>query len=1388
MHLKYYLTIIFLVYSGCLFAQNIPFKNLTTDDGLSNNKINDIIQDRTGFIWLATDDGLNRFDGYSFKVYRHKSNDSTSISNNSIWALFEDRGGFIWIGTKSGELNRYDPNTDRFISWEIKSEVVKENSIKSIYEDSFGAIWIGTYKSGLYRFDPVTEKIENWRNDSNNKSSLSNNYVTSIVEDADGNLLISTYIGLNKFNYQKSKNNFTRFLNNADNLNTLSNNLIWSLSKSKNDQNLIWIGTADGLTSYRSDTKTFSRIPISNPQNIQFGISAGNVIEEIINGQKILWCDSYAGLIRINQNTGLIERYLSQKNSPIHLISNQINKIIKDRSGVTWIATENGLSYFSSKSAKFNNILSNKYELIDFNELRDKNVTAITQTVNGKIWFGTDDGLYQTTNAEGKTLLKKYPGFDGLHIWSLAAANSDNLWVGTYGSGLIFLNVKNNRLKKQKFNDRRLQTQSVLFNKALLSDEQNNLWIGFWGLGLAKLNNVTGEFKLWQNTVNNNLQSISHNDVWALYRDSKNRLWIGTNGGGLNLLINEEEGKFIRWQADETQKNSISGNTIYSIIESQYAIVPDKTILWIGTNKGLNKFVVNNYTTPYEKFEKNVEITKYSIKDGLAVNSINSIEEDTDGNLWLGTNSGITLFEVEKNKFTNFTKADGILGSNFNSASSLKTQNGVILFGSSSGLNFFDPELIVSSSFLAPVVFTDFKIFNESIKAGENSPIAKNIIEAKEIILSYNQNVFSIEFAALDFNSPQSIQYAYKMEGFDEDWIESGSRRFVTYTNLSSGTYKFKVKSTNADGIWNENVTELAVIIKSPWWATGWAYVFYILIIVVGLYFIRLFELNRTKLKNTLKMQEYEAIKQRELDETKSRFFANLSHEFRTPLMLIKGPLEQLIDDQANEKNIDRYKMIRRNTENLQSLIDQLLELTQLEAAAIPLKAKKENLLNHLRGLISSFESLADDKKIKLAFNSNNDSLIAWIDSDKLEKIVNNILSNAFKFTQSGGDISVNVEKINIDENEYAEIKILDTGIGIPKQKLDKIFDRFYQVDDSDQRSYGGSGIGLALVKELVDLHKWIISVTSEINKGTEFAMRIPLWDNYLTENQKVKTDFGIDTEKPKNISDPPEENDAEKLLDEITDITKASILIVEDSSDVRLYLIDLLKSDYIIFEAGNGKEGINIAKEKMPDLILSDVMMPEMDGMEFCRRIKTDWLTSHIPVILLTAKASGESKIQGLETGADDYLTKPFSSKELFVRVKNLLEQRRLLREKFRKEENSKPKTVTTNPLDEEFIQKAFELAEKNLDNVNFDTETFAKEMFLSRMQLHRKLQAITGQTPGDFVRSFRLKKAAHMLKENRLSITQIAFAVGYNSPSQFSRAFSKQFNCTPSEYLDKL
>ena len=960
------------------------------------------------------------------------------------------------------------------------------------------------------------------------------------------------------------------------------------------------------------------------------------------------------------------------------------------------------------------------------------------------------------------------------------------MWIGTYGKGLKQYNFNKNKIVDWNLDDPKIQTQSLYYNRSLLSDSKKNIWVGYWGVGVAIINPTKNKYKVWLNEPGNT-KSLSYNDVWTIKEDRFGRIWIGTTGGGLNLFSEKENSIFLHWLQKTGEQNSISSNNIYSICESKFSVEDKKTTLWIGTSNGLNQFIIKN--KDQDLFDFNVEIKSYTVKDGLPDNSVNSILEYENGNLWIGTASGISLFDVAKKTFTNFTIADGLNGTVMNYESALKLDDGIMLFGSTKGLNIFDPKKIELSMFKPPVVITDFQIFNQSVALGENSLLKENISNTKKIFLPYDKDVFSFEFAALDYNSPGSINYAYKMEGFDEDWILSGKRRFVTYTNLDPGTYTFKVKATNSDGIWNDQFTSVAIIINPPWWRTPWAYIAYVILIMLGLFTIRRFEINRSKLRDELKMHEFEAEQKSKLEEMKSRFFANLSHEFRTPLTLIKGPLELLEREKNNQTVVKQIEIIKRNSDKLKELIDQLLELSQLENTTILLKASKENIVSLLKGLVSSFESLALQKNITLKFNSNIDYLNAWVDNSKFEKIINNLLSNAFKFTPESGTVEVGIKNITVDQNKFAEIIIADNGIGIPKEKLNNIFDRFYQVDDSSHRSYGGSGIGLSLVKELIDLHKWEIFVESNAGKGTKFIIRIPLLDTYLNDSEKIV--FGNSSKTFIKEKANQELKLADKKItvndNNISSNGKQSILIVEDSEDLRKYLSDLLKNNYTIFEAANGELGIKVATEILPDLIISDVMMPLMDGFEFCEKIKSKWQTSDIPVILLTAKASFESKLEGLEIGADDYLTKPFHSEELFIRIKNLLEQRKRIREKYNKEIETVSSSNIISTADEEFINKALSIVEKNIDKTNFNTEELAKELFISRTQLHRKILAISGQTPGEFIRIIKLKKAANMLLEKKLTVTQIAYEIGFASPAQFTRAFSKQYKCLPSEYSNK-
>jgi signal transduction histidine kinase/ligand-binding sensor domain-containing protein/DNA-binding response OmpR family regulator len=1397
--------------TGIVFSQSIYFNHLTTEDGLSNNNVFDIIQDKSGFLWFATDDGLNRFDGYDFKVFRRDPENENSLSDNSVWTLIEDNKGNIWFGTKNGWLNRFDPLTEKFSKWEIKTDAFKQNAITRIYIDREDKIWIGTYRHGLYRLEPASGKIDHWYGKPDDPKSISNNHISSIIQDSQGNFWISTYFGLNKFNPNQSPSVFERFFHIEERDDCLSDNIIWYLTKSKLEPDVIWIGTRNGITKCNTASNIFSQIKIPNPLGLQYGVSVAEVIEEYNNGQKIFWTNSYSGLIRLNLDNQSVIRFNEDKTDPHSILSNQIHKILKDRSGVLWLATDKGLSYFSMKINKFNNPFSLNFRLSNPSELNHKDIKALTISTDNTIWFGTDQGLYYTSESTGEIVIRKISGSEKLNVWSLTSDHSGNVWAGTYGSGLFKVN-KNGRIESIKMFAEWTRTQSPKYNKVVFCDKDDKIWIGYWAFGLARLDPINGKYKGWLNKEDDPY-SLSYEDVWAIHQDRKGRMWIGTDGRGLNLFVDEQGGKFLRWNAEEVQ--GISSNSILSICESRNLpnIKDDEVILWLGTNDGLNKFVVKNSSEKNNLLTRpQAEITHYKIQQGLADNSIRSIVEDNNGNLWIGTSSGISMFDTKNITFRNFSRDDGIAGGDINLSSAYKNKDGLIFMGSTAGLNYFYPDEIKLSSYVAPVLITDFQVFNRSVGVGENSPLKQSMLHSKEIILSYRQNVFSFEFAALDYSSPHSIQYAYLMEGFDNDWINSGSRRFVTYTNLNPGKYTFKVKSTNSDGVWNENFTELKVVITPPWWQTPWAIGLYALIFILGVWGIIKFQQYRTRLQHELKMQEFEAHHLREIESMKSRFFANLSHEFRTPLTLIKGPLEQLISGRIKENLSDYYKMLLRNTEKLQNLIDQLLELSRLEAETIPLNKQQVELVSLIKGFTYSFMPLAEQKFISLNLNSSVEKLNISLDRDKLEKIINNLLSNAFKFTQSGGKISV---KINLPTPEsppeegtiieafsppregrglrqvesvlsnFVEISISDTGVGIPEEYQSKIFDRFFRIDDVSKGVDTGSGIGLALVKELATLHNWDISVSSKEGEGTIFTLTIPIEKIDEAKEEKLTLSTKESSEKSEVVdsllTDIEFESDAEEAV-EIE--SKPVVLFVEDSTDVRNYVYDLLKPDYKVLLAERAEKGIELALQNMPDLIISDLMMPGMDGIEFCNKIKSDWQTSHIPFILLTAKVTDESKIEGLETGADDYLTKPFNYEELAARIKNLIEQRKRLRDKFSKEINIQPGSLAASKVDNEFLQKVLAVVEKNFNNEKFDTELLAEEMFVSRRQLHRKLQAIAGQGPGEFIRVLRLKKAAQMLIENKLSVTQIAYEVGFESPAQFTRAFKKNFSCLPSDF----
>ena len=695
--------------------------------------------------------------------------------------------------------------------------------------------------------------------------------------------------------------------------------------------------------------------------------------------------------------------------------------------------------------------------------------------------------------------------------------------------------------------------------------------------------------------------------------------------------------------------------------------------------------------------------------------------------------------------------------------------------------------------YIPNVVITNLKLGDKNIShKNENSILQKPISETEELILSYSEDVITFEFASLDYSAPGKNRYAYKLENLSKDWIYSGSDRSATFTHLPFGEYVLRVKATNNDGIWNETGIALKLIITPPWWSRWWAYILYGVFILSVLYLIRRYELNRLKLKNQLKVEKVEIDTLRNLDQLKSHFFANISHEFRTPLTLILGQVESVLSSNIETKEKGKLQVANRNARRLLTLINQLLDLSKLEAGSMELKAEQHNIISFLKSVFFSFESLAESKKISLKFVSEFANIPLRYDADKMEKIICNLISNAFKFTSENGEIILSVDIIP----SSVEIKLKDTGIGIPSDSLPHIFNRFYQVDGSSTREHEGTGIGLALTKELVELHKGQITASSKEGEGTEFTIHFPI-DNSKIENEisyelsdnNSYKENNFDTVEPAEIQlDSSEQNSqngqAESIIQIQSQSNKEIILIVEDNADVRSYIREQLEIDYKVIEAGNGEEGIINAQIEIPDLIITDVMMPKMDGYQFSKNIRGDEKTSHIPIIMLTAKAGLDDKIEGLETGIDAYLTKPFSARELKVRVKNLIYQRKELRKRFSKASIIKPSEVSTISIDQAFLEKTINTIKSNFEDEQFSVDILAEQMNMSISQLNRKLNALIDQPPGQLIRTFRLQRAADLLKQNAGTVAEICYKVGFNDQAYFSRAFKKQFGVSPSEY----
>ncbi len=1375
------------------FAQNKPltFTDYTINEGLSDGLVNCVRQDHQGFMWFGTGDGLDRFDGYEFTVYHHNPFDSTSISDNSITALFTDSRGQLWIGTLKGGLNLYDRDHNRFLHFfpDKKHPGNRgDNYIKCITEDKQGDLWLASSNNGLFEFVfaakkngtfQLPERIIHYIHLAGDKNGLDYNFINAIFIDHENRLWASTgnhslqVADLNRPGLRFATPSFTvlqpkvtilksgvqydgkQIENAGGRLNTYQ-----VLSFYEDDHQHLWIGAVGVFFVLKNNSDTVISYPVPLLPGLK-NPSIYSMIQGPAGNSHSLWLSNWNGIFIFNERDLQLRFVKNQPGNKEGLLGGVILNLYKDSSGCIWLGTNGyGVSKYDPHSSLFSSPVY--YSSDKDTQTDDFSVLAFLETKD-YLLLGTYDGLYRINKKN--YLINR---FERPYIISnMMASDTDKVWMADIG-GLALLNLHNRQIAYYSpgiFEDGQEDARII----KIYNDHQGGLWLltthsfSYFNIATKKFTNYS-----YRRGSLNTLYYPFHGDI---YRDGHGNFWLGSEIG--LLYFNTQHKTFQYYANNPKDTSSLSFNVVECVVPDPKR--PDE-YLWIGTaGGGLNKF---NLLTK--------RFTHLTIEDGLPNNTIDGILADNKGYLWISTNNGLSRFNPSTHTFHNYDIHEGLSSNEFNPGAYYKNPQGEFFFGNVKGFNAFYPDSIQNSSFIPPLVFTDFRLFNKPVSAGEkNSPLKQAISETHVITLPYNENMISFQVAALDYSESYKNKYAYRLIGLNKRWIHLGNDRQITFGNLTPGHYILQVKASNSDGVWNEKGISMNIHILPPWWKTGWAYVIYALIAVVLIWIVRKGELNRIKLKNNLALESFEAAKLKELDGIKSRFFANISHEFRTPLTLVLGPL----NDFSKDGNINRLKdfipEMQRNAKRLLQLINQLLDIARLDSNHYPVNTSSEDIIPFVKQIVHSFSSLAHRKNIELDTEVDprlreklvNEENHFYFDADIIEKILTNLLSNAFKFTPDGGSIIVNLHLPERERN-YLVLEVEDNGTGIPEEKLHHIFDRFYQADDSNIRQHEGSGIGLALVKELTELHQGKISAASHPGKGTVISCYLPFDKKIKTSSSKITY-----VKISENAITETELEDTDGMVEKKETGDLPVILIVEDQRDVRKYIREKIENSYKVIEARDGKEGLEKALENVPDLVISDVMMPAMDGFELCKKLKTDDRTCHIPIILLTARAEDHDKMTGLETGADAYLVKPFNAQELLVRVSKLIEVRKRMRKKFSGKLIIKPSEITVTNRDREFMQKLTSLAESHLSDPEFSNEQLCREMNMSISQLRRKLKAVIDQSPQQMIRSLRMQRALELLKKEAGTVSEISWQTGFEDPGYFSKVFKSYFGCLPTE-----
>jgi signal transduction histidine kinase/ligand-binding sensor domain-containing protein/DNA-binding response OmpR family regulator len=1387
------------------------FGVISSPQGLSQSSVFSLAQDNKGFIWIGTRDGLNRYDGYNFKTYRFDPQDTNSISNNEITVIYCDKNGDIWLGTRGGGLNKFIVRSSRFIRF---NKLVQENIIRDLYETPDGTLWIGSsdglLKTSNYlgnenvKFENVTRKAvfyeENNKLISLQKKIIS---VVSIAHFSNDTMLIGTESGL--FFYLPSVNKFIRF--NCAEINAA---IVTSIQVTKKRD--LWIGSFNGLLKvefYPENTARYKTITYNIHQNGSRKIFSNRIesLTEDSNGN--IWVGTRGGgLVKIDHD-GNTTYFLNDKNDVASIRDNIVNSLLIDNTEVLWIGTEsqgcNLLDLNCKKFVHIRNIPNNS------NSLSDALVTAISGSSEKTVWVGSavkglDQLIFSNYGVYTIKHLRVIPVIPGLvtsEIISLMLDKEQELWIGNATDYLV-------RYSEHKGFNSYLVNGYVF---SLLEDSEGRIWYGTWGQGLGWIDKKSNKIHRIQESQNA-IRTISSDKIIALYEDRLKNLWIGTKGGGVNILplhmVESASYDFISYRYDYKDPKSLSHNDVYCIKQDKQGNI------WLGTGSGLNKIEWNRKQSLTDALMKGeVEFSVYLEKDGLSNGVVFGILEDRQGNLWLSTNNGLSMFDQHSGKFINYNVNDGLQANEFYHNAYFQDSSNNMYFGGVNGLTVFNADSIKQTPVNVNIIITGLKIFNNIIHPGEkinNRIILENdIFYTNKIVLTYKEKEFTLEFSALQFANPQRIQYEYRLKGFNDNWQKADANsRTATYTNLDDGDYVFEVRAVTKDGFYVSQPAELHITIIPPFWKTPWFSIIYIAIIIGALFLFRSYSLIAVKEKNKLLIERLEHKRLVEMTEAKMRFLTNISHEIRTPLTLINDPLETVLNEGIMDENSKKnLKLISKNVQRLLQLINQLLQLRKIDLGLLKPDFKEVDLIPFIKDILMRFEQHASRRNINLTFDYFNDHIILQFDPELMTTVLYNLLANAFKYTDDEGSIFVRIYKyeghqqqkfyhnirkklkINRKEPQWLAIEISDTGKGMPEHEISNIFKRFYQVQIPGTYHSTGSGIGLSLVKEYVELHNGYIDVKSEINKGSTFIVYLPAESIILsgkTRQQEVKQteDIGISKVQIDSLIIDDETNDT-KINEKQSEVKSFGppILIIEDDHELADYLVNYFSKTYRVSVAYNGDKGFKKAKEEMPELIISDVMLPEMNGLQLCEVLKTSIETSHIPIILITARADEENIQEGYQHGADLYITKPFNVKLLDTQVKMLIDSRKRLRERYSRQVLLKPADVAITPVDEKFLQQLIQIIEKHIADSEFDVTRLVNGMNMSHSTILRKVKALTGISLVEFIKNHRLKKAALILQKEKLPVSEVSYMVGFTDPKYFTKCFVRQFGLTPSEYI---